>query len=179
MHSLIYLAFVARLGLSLATLVIYHLWPGSDLALVLIDKNHWAVALTNDLLGLAILLGIALAVYQRWVQKPSHVLTQEQDNVALAAIGLLVISGFALEGGRILVTQVPDSIAVYAVGGYAVSQVLAVLPFDWQGIYGSLWYVHAATWAVIIAYLPFGKLKHVFTTPLSLMLETKTQPHTS
>jgi hypothetical protein len=36
-----------------------------------------------------------------------------------------------------------------------------------------VWYTHALLWALFIAYLPFGKLKHIFTTPLSLLLNYK------
>ena len=169
-HSLIYLAFIGRLFLSLLTLVIYNVAPESDSAMALIDKNHWFVGLVNDLLGLFIVLGILWAAIQRFVKRPPHVLSEEQDNIALIIVGFLVITGFVLEGTRILVTQVPTHVAVYSFGGYLVSEFLLLFPFKWQGVYGYLWYAHAAMWAVFIAYLPFGKLKHIITTPLNLIL---------
>jgi hypothetical protein len=59
---------------------------------------------------------------------------------------------------------------VYTFVGYLVSKLLSLFPFNWQGVYGYLWYAHALMWAVFIAYLPFGKLKHIITTPLNLIL---------
>jgi hypothetical protein len=169
-HSLIYLAFLGRLFLSLLTLIIYNIAPDSDSAMALIDKNHWFVAVVNDLLGLCIVLGILWAAIQRFVVRPLHVLSEEQDNIALIIVGFLVITGFVLEGTRILVTQVPAQVAVYSFGGYLVSRLLSLFPFNWQVVYGYLWYAHSVMWAVFIAYLPFGKLKHIITTPLNLIL---------
>lgn len=169
-HSLIYLAFLGRLFLSILTLIIYNIAPDSDSAMALIDKNHWFVALVNDLLGLCIVLGILWAAIQRFVVRPPHVLSEEQDNIALIIVGFLVVTGFVLEGTRILVTQVPAQVAVYSFAGYLISKLLSLFPFNWQGVYGYLWYAHAVMWAVFIAYLPFGKLKHIITTPLNLIL---------
>lgn len=169
-HSLIYYAFLCRLILSLFALIVYNIVPGSSLALALIDKNHWMVSFIYDFLGLCILLGIIFAAVQRYVIRPPHVLSAEQDNIALIIIGLLVLSGFVLEGARIWITQTPFDPAAFAFLGYGISRLLLFLPAAWQDAYGSLWYIHAGVWAVFIAYLPFGKLKHMFTTPLSLML---------
>jgi len=170
MHSLIYLAFLGRLCLSLFTVITYKVAPDSNLALSLIDKNNWFCASVNDLLGLFIVLGVTLAIIQRFVTKPRHVLSKEQDIIALIIIGLLVFSGFLAEGVRILVTQIPSDIAIYSFGGYLIAKVLAVSGSDFQSAYGYVWYAHAIIWAFFIAYLPFGKLKHILTTPLSLLL---------
>ena len=42
---------------------------------------------------------------------------------------------------------------------------------DWRSIYPIIWYAHAVMGALLIAYLPFGKLKHVFNVPLTYILE--------
>jgi hypothetical protein len=170
-HGLILWAFIGRLGLALATGIVFHLAPTSDLALALIDKNHWAVALTNDALGAAILAGVLWAATLRYLVKPAHVLNEEQDNISLALVGTLVFSGFFLEAVRILVTQVPAATAGYAFVGFGLARALGCLPLDWQQLQGVLWVLHAACWAGFVAYLPFGKLKHVLTTPLSLVME--------
>jgi nitrate reductase gamma subunit len=170
-HGLILWAFVGRLALALTTGAVFHLAPNSALALALIDKNHWAVALINDALGAAILIGVVWAALLRFVVKPAHVLSQEQDTISLALVGALIFSGFFLEAARIIVTQVPAATAGYAFVGFGLARVLALLPVDWQQAQGVLWVAHAACWAVFVAYLPFGKLKHVFTTPLSLVME--------
>jgi nitrate reductase gamma subunit len=172
-HSLIYYAIMLRFGLALFTHFSYFFKPGGALAYALIDKNHPFVALTNDLLGLFIVLGLATAVIQRFLVKPPHVVSEWQDNWALAIIGSLVLVGFMLEGARILVTGIPAEKASYSFVGYLLSRIFAVFPADWPATYVWLWYAHAVLGALLVAYLPFGKLKHVFVTPLSLVSQYK------
>jgi nitrate reductase gamma subunit len=173
-HSLIYLAFLGRLILSLFTHFLHSVTPQSLLSVALLDKNYWVTAFVNDVLGLFIILGVVWAAGQRFVVKPKHVLSEEQDNVALLIIGVLILTGFALEGARILVTGIPFRTAVYAFVGYAVSRLWSLFGWNWQDIYGYLWYAHAFVWAVFIAYLPFGKLRHIIMTPLTLIIRDQT-----
>jgi nitrate reductase gamma subunit len=172
-HSLIYYALLLRFGLALFTHFTYFFKPGGALAYALIDKNHPFVALVNDLLGLLMLLGLVFAVIQRYLEKPPQAVREGKDNWALAILGGLVIVGFFLEGARILTTQVPAEKAAYAFIGYLLSRVLAWFPADWSAAYVYFWYAHAALGALLVAYLPFGKLKHIFVTPLSLMSQYK------
>jgi nitrate reductase gamma subunit len=172
-HSLIYYAILLRFGLALFTHFVYFFKPGGALAYALIDKNHPFVALTNDLLGLFLLAGLAAAVIQRWVVKPAQMVSEEQDNWALILLGGLVVIGFFLEGARILVTQMPAEKAVYSFVGYLFFRFFAVFPVDWPITYVYFWYAHAVLGALLVAYLPFGKLKHIFVTPLSLVSQYK------
>lgn len=171
-HSLIYLAFLGRLLLSLFTVLIYNAFPESDLALALIDKNHPFVAVVHDLLGLFILIGVIWALYKRFISKSSHLLSEEQDTLALAIIGLLIAVGFVLEGTRILLTQIPASISAYSFIGFIIAKCLSIFPFGWQIIYSLLWYLHVLIWAAFLIYLPFGKLKHIIFTPLNLIIDS-------
>ncbi len=93
--------------------------------------------------------------------------------MAIAIIGVLILLGFILEGARILVTRVPTETAVYAFIGYPLSNLFSWLPCDWPSLYVYLWYAHAVVGALFIAYLPFGKMKHMIHTPLSLILNYK------
>jgi nitrate reductase gamma subunit len=172
-HSLIYLSILLRLGLSLFTLFVFRISPGSALAQALIDKNNAGVAFANDFLGLLIVLGLLWAITQRFILKPPHVLSEGRDNLALALIGSLVFLGFITEGARILITRLPAEKAVYAFIGYPLSNLFSWIPWDWQVLYATLWYAHAVVGALFIAYLPFGKMKHILVTPLTLLLNYK------
>lgn len=171
LHSLIYLAMVARLGLSLLTGLLFAVNPDGELALALMDKNHPATAFIYDLLGLFIFLGILWALIQRFVVKPAHVTSEIQDNITLVLMGTLVSLGFLATAARLLLTRVPAETAVYSFVGFSVSRLMAWLPVDWPSVYPILWYAHAVMAALLIAYLPFGKLKHVFNVPLTYFLE--------
>jgi len=172
-HSLIYYSFLARFSLSFFTLLLQKLSPQGELTLTLVNKDSSFVAMFNDLTGFFILAGVIWAAVRRYITKPDHIVTQEQDTIALVIIGLVTFSGFILEGIRVLIAQIPQQVAVSAFAGYLLSRLFSAVNLDWQTIFGYIWYTHALLWALFIAYLPFGKLKHIFTTPLSLVLNYK------
>ncbi|MEE4602554.1 MAG: respiratory nitrate reductase subunit gamma [Desulfobacteraceae bacterium] len=174
MHSLIFLAIMARFLLSLLTGLIFSIDPDGELALALIDKNNIYMAFIYDMLGISIFLGVLWAVTQRFIVKPTHVVTEIEDNLTLGLAGLLVVMGFLSTGARLLLTQIPPDVAVYSFIGFPVSKALGLLPLDWRRVYPYLWYIHAILGAVFIAYLPFGKLKHIFNVPLTYLIEELT-----
>ena len=174
MHSLIFLAIMVRLVLSLMTGLVFSLNPDGALALALIDKNNIYMAFVYDMLGVSILVGVLWAVTQRFILKPAHVATEIEDNFTLAIVGLLVMLGFLTTAARLLLTQVPSDVAVYSFIGFPISKALGLLPLDWRLTYPYLWYSHAILGAVFIAYLPFGKLKHIFNVPLTYWIEELT-----
>lgn len=172
-HSLIFLSILARMALGVFTWLAHLLAPQSWLAQALLDKNQPAVAFCNDLLGLFILLGVVLALIQRFVVKPDYALRQAQDTVALVLLFLMVGMGFVLEGARLVISQVPAQSAVYAFVGYPLARLWQALSGDVAGWYDTLWWTHAILAAVFVAYLPFGKMRHMFATPLSLIMNRK------
>lgn len=167
-HSLIFHAFLARLLISLVGLLSYSISPESPLAVALLDKNHPFVAVAYDLLGLLIFVGVIWACIQRFIIRPVYMTSKEQDIVSLVIIGLLVVSGFLLEGSRLLITQF-DANAAYSFAGFVLSKFMGAFPVDWQSGFVWLWYLHAILWAIFLIYLPFGKLKHIIFTPLNLL----------
>lgn len=171
MHALIFTAILLRLTLALFTSVGFALSPESDMMLALIDKNHPFTAFANDLLGLFILLGVLWATVQRYIIKPVHVKTEIQDNLALILIGFLVIIGFALEAVRIGTSGIPIGISGGAFIGAPLAALFSALGLARPGVYSFLWYVHGITAALFIAYLPFGKMRHMFNTPLTYFIE--------
>ncbi|MCB2225614.1 MAG: respiratory nitrate reductase subunit gamma [Desulfarculaceae bacterium] len=174
-HSLIYLSIMARFGLALFTWVVYELWPSSDLAMALMNKNFGFVAVVNDLLGLLILIGVILAALQRWVFKGEQVVAEWQDNLALIILGLMIVLGFVAEAARLVVSQTPHGIAVYSFVAYPLARLLAATGVNWPAVYGWLWYAHGLVAALFVAYLPFGKMRHMFTAPLSLIINRRLQ----
>ena len=172
-HSLIFLPILFRFSMSIFTFFVSRIGPESSLAVILIDKNSGFTAFVNDLCGILILLGIVLAALQRLIIKPPHVVSEAKDNVALLLIGLLVLLGFLAEGVRILMTQVPPEVGIYSFIGYPISRLLSFTHIQWTAIYPYLWWAHAGVGAAFVAYLPFGKMRHMFNTPLTLLLNYK------
>ncbi|MCB2185188.1 MAG: respiratory nitrate reductase subunit gamma [Deltaproteobacteria bacterium] len=169
-HTLLYWSILSRLILGLFTWFVYQAWPDSSLALGLMDKNNAFVAIFNDLTGLCLLVGVVLAALQRYVLKPRHVASEYKDNVALALLGAMAILGFLVEAARLTMSQIPPDLAVHSFVAYPLSRVFALLNWEWTLIYVWLWYAHGLVAAAFVAYLPFGKMKHMFVSPLSLVL---------
>jgi nitrate reductase gamma subunit len=115
-------------------------------------------------------LGIILAVLRRFVFKPKHSLSEGQDNRALLLIGLMVLAGFVTEGGRILMTQLGPDASCASFMGNLFAWLLDGMGVNPQALYPYLWWVHAGLAALFVAWLPFGKMRHIFAAPLSLML---------
>ena len=172
-HSLIFLPILFRFLLSVFTFFVSRIGPESSLAVILIDKNSGFTAFVNDLCGILILLGIVLAALQRFIIKPPHVISEAKDNVALLLIGLLVVLGFMAEGVRIVMTQLPPEVGFYSFIGYPISRLLSPMGAHCSAIYPYLWWAHAVVGAIFVAYLPFGKMRHMFNTPLTLLLNYK------
>jgi len=172
-HSLIFLPILFRFLLSVLTFFVSRIGPESSLALILIDKNNGFTAFANDLCGILILTGIALSAIWRFIIKPPHVTAEYKDNLALLLIGLLVILGFLAEGVRILMTRLPPEVGLYAFIGYPLSRLLSLATVEWTALYPYFWWAHALVGAIFVAYLPFGKMRHIFNTPLTLLLNHK------
>ena len=171
MHSLIFTSIFLRFVLALFTSIGFYFKPQSHLMIALIDKNNWFTASVNDLLGLFILIGILWAVIRRFVVKPEQVASEYQDTAALILIGLIVLLGFLLEGSRIVMTGIPNDMAAYSFVGYIVSLGLSIFHADFTSLYPLMWYAHGIVAAVFVAYLPFGKMKHMFNAPLTYFIE--------
>lgn len=172
-HSLIFLPILFRFLLSVFTFFVVRIGPETSLAHVLINKNSGFTAFANDLCGFLILLGIVLAALQRLIIKPPHVIAETKDNLALLLLGLLVLLGFLAEGVRIVMTQVPPEVGLYSFIGYPLSRALSASNAQWTALYPYLWWAHAVVGAIFVAYLPFGKMRHIFNTPLTLLLNYK------
>ncbi len=172
-HSLIFLPILFRFLLAIFTFFVSRIGPETSLAYALINKNSGFAAFTNDLCGGLILLGILLSALQRLMIKPPHVIAETKDNLALLLLGLLVFLGFVAEGVRLLMTEISPEVGLYAFIGYPLSRGLSVMGFDWTAVYSYLWWAHALLGAIFIAYLPFGKMRHIFNTPLTLLLNYK------
>ena len=129
-------------------------------------------ALLFDLSGLALLLGLLLAAVLWRREKRSAANAPCHDWLALYLLLGITLTGFVLEGMRIALAGMPEG-SGYAFAGYALAQVFA--PLGQAGlarIYGWGWYTHAVLTALTVAYIPFSQLRHMFTAPLFLLVQT-------
>lgn len=170
-HSLIYLPLFLRFLIGLVLLLLSVAFPMSPQVAVLLDKNHPFIAFTYDFLGLCIIIGAAGAIVRRVRGKAQKAVSGGQDYVVLGLIGAILLTGFWVEGMRILLSALPLSAVLPSFIGYPISLFLDLFPVRWEVVYPYGWYVHAILTGALVAYLPFSKMFHILVSPLVLLIK--------
>ncbi|MDY6842582.1 MAG: 4Fe-4S dicluster domain-containing protein [Thermodesulfobacteriota bacterium] len=182
----------------------------------------------RDFFGILIILGLAIAVYRRFVLKVPRLFTSTRDHYAIIIIALIILSGIILEGTKIvsytayqqmveeysglddeqelkaLETYWVEKFGVvspnvkepfeskvlqqgkelheascvmchsqpqWAFMGYGVALIVKPIALTLDGAYtpAIFWYIHFFACLFGLAYLPFSKMLHIITSPLSLL----------
>ncbi len=149
---------------------------------------YLAYSVFLDLMGLVFLGGLGIACYRRFVKRPRHLETSVDDLRILGLFALIAITGFLMEGARIALLDEP--FRRWSPVGDFTARVLAAIfgtpgpsgfrPWDrspyFEGGLGTFhnvaWWVHFVLVAGFLAYIPHGKLAHIFTSPLNIFLRT-------
>ncbi|MFZ4437160.1 MAG: heterodisulfide reductase-related iron-sulfur binding cluster [Syntrophales bacterium] len=123
-----------------------------------------------DLFGVAVLLGVLLAIYRRYIQKPDRLGYQGKpdnttdDAVALLLILGIIVTGFIIEALRIRVTCPPWE--VWSFGGWYLAKAFACVDIETTKVLHKLtWWTHTFLGLGFIAYIPYSRLIHIITTP--------------
>ncbi len=128
----------------------------------------------GDIAGLALLAGLGMAAYRRLVSKPDHVKSAWEDFYVLVLLALIPLVGYINEGIRLLATQ-PTWAGASPVGNLTGS-LLAALGMTQAGAAGiHPWIVrtHIMLGLVLVASIPFTKLRHLFVTPVNILLRER------
>jgi Fe-S oxidoreductase/nitrate reductase gamma subunit len=124
------------------------------------------LTLIADIFGLLAIVGILVLLYRRYITKPDRLDNKPEDLVSLLLIFFIIITGFILEGIRIIATNDPWfywSPIGNVVAGLFSSADIATL----QGVHQFSWWLHMILAFALIAYMPYSKLLHIITSPLS------------
>jgi Fe-S oxidoreductase/nitrate reductase gamma subunit len=123
-----------------------------------------------DLFGLAVLIGVLLAIDRRYIHRPDRLSYKgTPDNTPDDAIVLLlllgiVVTGFISEALRIHVTHPPWEYWSFA--GWILAKTLTGVDPDTAMILHKVnWWIHALLSLGFIAYIPYSRLLHIITTP--------------
>jgi Fe-S oxidoreductase/nitrate reductase gamma subunit len=123
-----------------------------------------------DLFGLFVLIGVILAAYRRYVQKPDRLGYKgtpdntNDDGIVLLLIGAIIITGFIVEALRIYVTNPPWE--YWSFVGWLLSHTFTGVAHDTaKTLHQVSWWVHALLGLGFIAYIPYSRLLHIITTP--------------
>src|SRR5579884_2905771 len=166
MHALMFFGFVI---LFIATTVVA---INTDLGIPIMHGYFYLYfqSLIVDIFGFLFMIGIAIAVVRRYVLRlPRLEHGQWADAVLLAALALILLTGFMLEGLRIVATA--DPWAPWSPFGYLTGLALSV-PLSslsaQETAHASLWVIHVAFWHTLLAVIPFTKLSHMVISPLNI-----------
>jgi Fe-S oxidoreductase/nitrate reductase gamma subunit len=165
-HAAMYYGFLV-LFLGTVTLEIDHLLPGNLKFLEGIVYQGYSAIL--DLASLVYLGGLGLFVINRYVLRQGRVRTKTkpEDAVILGLLILLGVTGLATEAARISLAGRPD-FEVWSFVGYPLSALIARATAG--DLHQALWIVHAASFAGFLVVLPVTKLRHMFTSPVNMLL---------
>ena len=125
-------------------------------------------SLTVDIFGGFVLLAVVMAAVRRYVWRPKYLIASNEAFGILALLFAIVLSGFLLEGWRIVATNDPWA-AWSPLGQLAASLSSKVMSVSaMQQAHAVLWWGHLALSFVFIAWFPYTKMLHVITGPLNI-----------
>jgi len=176
MHGLIFFGFFVLIFGAFFDATEYHITEPLGIAF-LRGKVYLIFSLLMELFGLAVLGGIVLALFRRYIQKPDRLGykgvpdNRPDDAVVLILIGAIIITGFIIEALRIHVTRPPWE--VWSIGGWYLSALFSGMNGDAARFWHKFtWWMHALLSLAFIAYIPYSRLIHIITTPANQFFST-------
>lgn len=171
MHFLILWGFIIMLLGSAVDAVTHHI--GRDV----VGGAYLWFSLTLDIAGVMMLVGIIMAAYRRYIQKPERLNTILDDGVVISLLVLIILTGYAIEGLRQAATELtahPDWAVWSPVGlvfAKAFSGMSPGLLLFWHQF---LWWFHSiiVIGAIVYTALRFSKLQHIIISPLNVFFRT-------
>jgi Fe-S oxidoreductase/nitrate reductase gamma subunit len=139
---------------------------------LLIGPFYLVYKLVLDLAGLGFVIGLGLAIYRRYVQRPERLgSTRLFGGFTFTLTILLVINvtGLMIEGLRLAVVQ--PWWRVWSPVGWPVGQLALATGMDevtLRSLHMSLWVLHFGLVGTFLATLPYSTLFHLFTAPLNV-----------
>lgn len=130
-----------------------------------------------DAAGLALVVGVAVAMVRRFILRPEHLLPKLSTTLVLCGLLFMGVSGFFLEAYRIAAQQ--NAWASAAFVGYALSGLFPTAA-DGAGVraYQVLWWLHAAAAFSLIVGLAWTGFSHVFVVPGTVASHDPRRPRT-
>ncbi len=117
-----------------------------------------------EIAGVLILIGVLMALWRRFVQKPETLETAFADTCALLLLALIIITGFAVEGIRISVAG--DKWQAFSSVGYMISFFFSWSDVDsGNSLHAVLWWTHSFLVFLWVATIPYTKFVHILTMP--------------
>ncbi|MFC1592311.1 (Fe-S)-binding protein [Thermodesulfobacteriota bacterium] len=127
------------------------------------------MSLLLDIIGALGLLGIGLAAFRRYIQKPDRLSdTRREDAIVIIWVAAIILLGFCIEGLRLAITGEGGQ---WAPVGSIASFVFAPFPQGFQvPLHSLLWRVHFFLVLALVACIPYTKFLHIITSAVNIFL---------
>jgi Fe-S oxidoreductase len=169
MHAIMFWGFLALfMGTVLATI-------DYDITLPLFDRKllkgpfYLLYETVLDLFGLFFVIGLGMAVWRRFVVRPTRIEPSGRFAGVLTMLFVINVTGFLMEACRLAVVQ--PAWAPWSPIGYVLGQTLLSVGMTEAALRGThlgLWVFHAALSLVFVAAIPYSYFMHLLTTPLNI-----------
>jgi len=162
-HLLIFLGFIVPFTVIVITQFIFTL----PIALARL------ISLILDIIALAAIVSLILAIYRRYITRPSRLDNRTDDLLSLILILLIVLTGIILEGLRISV--IGKDVQTWAPVGNTLAALINITGWDnnAKGLLSMIIFrVHFFLVLGIIAYIPYAKLFHIISSPINMIFRS-------
>jgi Fe-S oxidoreductase/nitrate reductase gamma subunit len=126
-----------------------------------------------DVFGVLAIIGIFMAAYRRLFMHRPNLKEKGDDVIILSTFFIILVQGFFIEGLRIAVTN--PSWGAWSPFGLLAADL--VKSFGWSDvtmrtIHLYMWWSHLAIALAFLAYIPYSKLFHIFSSPLNIFFQS-------
>lgn len=168
MHAAIFFGFAALFGVTLIIMaqddffeLFFHIR--------FIQGNFYLIwSLVGDLAGLVVLIGMIMAVYRRYITKPTRLDTKPIDTFAIVLILVIVVTGFTSEAMRIAISNMPPW-EVWSPVGYVTAYFFSLFSEpSLRVMHQFSWWIHMLGAFVFIGLVGSDKLGHILISSLNV-----------
>ncbi len=168
MHASIFFAF---LGLFAVTLLIMIQDDFTELLFNVrfLEGNAYLIwSFFGDLFGIIVLFGLAMAVFRRYITRPSRLDTKPTDTFALLMLIVIIITGYTNEAMRIAMTGFPK-FEVWSPFGYGLAFAFAGFGEATLSVLHKIsWWIHFLLSFLFLALLASNKIGHILISTLNI-----------
>jgi Fe-S oxidoreductase/nitrate reductase gamma subunit len=134
-------------------------------------------SLASEIGAILIIIGGLLAIYRRYIVKPSRLDTKPDDTLVLLFVFLILLTGFMIKGYRIATSDVPPTDwAVWSPIGYGFSKIFATFPTEYRN---QILVWHRVLFHTVIVFA-FGvyvfatrsRIQHLWLAPLNVFFRS-------
>lgn len=168
MHAALFFGFVALAGVTFFIFIkddfteLFFHWN-------FITGNFYLIwSLVADLAGAVVLIGLGMAVYRRYVTKPTRLDTKPIDTFALVLIFIIIITGFTSEAMRIAMQNFPEW-EVWSPFGYVLAYFFSIFSDPTLRVMHQFsWWIHMLGAFIFIGLVGSDKLGHIAISSLNV-----------